>query len=514
MAPRCGPRLAPEGFTIDEGKFVSILGVSRDITDRRHAEMALHASEERFRALFENSQLGTFIIDLDGRFLESNQLFCDMLGYEMGDLMGLSLNDVTLPPLDVKRTVAVRRLLEQNLDTTDAESDFRRKDGKMWNGTMSLTVLKDQNGVKRNLLGMLHSVTPEKESEEGLAESERRFRTLFQNTQLAITIAGLGGEIVETNDQFAKMMGYPQEDLKGKNIYDLFTPRIRPEESELVNSLLKHQADKANVDRHWVRKDGSMWWGHVVGSLLYDDQGIPKHILAVIVDITERKNSEMKMAIANRKLTLLGDLTRHDVKNRLSAMSGFMQLADMKETDPQIKSYLTKASQLATDIAAQMDFTKEYQGLGSQEATWISLSQECFSPNSGMDLGNIALEYDLSGLEIFADPMVPKGFRNIIENACKHGEHVSKIALSFREVEWGLELIFEDNGIGIPDSEKQMIFEWGYKNRMGHGLHFVSELLAITGMSIKETGEYRKGARFEIFVPSGSYRIVGKTELH
>ncbi len=502
------------GMYDEEGKFVSILGVSRDISDRHYAETALRASEDRFHALFENSQLGTFVIDLDGKFLESNQLFCDMLGYEMDDLMRANMSDVTNPPVDVKRTDAVRRLLEQNLQNTDTESDFRRKDGKVWNATMSLSVLKDQNGVKRHLLGVVHDVTPRKEREDGVAESERRFRTLFQNSQLAITIADLSGEIMETNEQFAKMMGYPSEELKGLNIYTLQTPRIQPEDSELINSLLNHQADKANVDRHWVRKDGSMWWGHVVGSLLFDDQGVPKYVLAVIVDITERKTSEMKMAIANRKLTLLGDLTRHDVKNRLTAMSGFMQLAEMKEADPQVKTYISKASQLAADISGQMDFTKEYQELGSQEATWIPLAKECLSARNGMELGNITLECGLGGVEVFADPMVPKGFRNIVENAAKHGEHVTRISVSYKVVDWGLELIFEDNGVGIPDSAKQLIFEWGYKNRMGHGLHFVSELLAITGMSIRETGVYGKGARFEVFVPSGSYRISGTEEPH
>ncbi|MGD0817145.1 MAG: PAS domain S-box protein [Methanomassiliicoccales archaeon] len=491
-----------------EGKFVSILGVSRDISERRYSEAALRTSEKRFRTLFENSPLGTFIVDLEGNFLESNQLFCDMLGYEMDGLMRVNMREVTDPPVEVKRTAAVRRLLEQNLENTDTDSDFKRKDGTVWNGALSLAVLKDQNGVKRHLLGMVHDVTEKRKMEDNVAESERRFRTLFQNTQLAITISGMDGKIVETNEQFSRMMGYSSDELKGKNIYELQTPRIIAEDSELVNALLKH-VDSANFDRHWVRKDGSTWWGHVVASLLYDDHGKAMHILAVILDITERKDSEMKVAIANRKLTLLGDLTSHDVKNRLSAMSGLLQLAEMKANDPQLRTYLSKASKLAVDIAGHMDFTKEYQKLGSQEATWISLAQECFSTRSGLDLGNIQLDCGLYGVEIFADPMVPKGFRNIIENAAKHGEHVTKITVSYQETDGGMSLIFEDNGIGIADAEKKMIFEWGYKNRMGHGLHFVSEMLAITGMSIKETGEYGKGARFEVFVPNGSYRIDG-----
>jgi|GEM_PF-1151364 len=496
------------GLYDPHGKFLSILGVSRDVSERRYAESALRASEKRFRALFENSPFGTFIIDLDGNILESNQLFCDMLGYDMDELLRSNMRNVTDPPVEVKRTAAVRRLLEQNLENTETECDFQSRDGTVWYGNLSLSVLKDQSGMKKHLLGMVHDVTKNKRVEDAVAGSERRFHTLFHNTQLAITIAGLDGTIEDVNEQFSNMMGYSVDELRGMNIYQLQTPRIKAEDSELVNALLQRQEEKVNVDRQWVTKEGSTWWGHVVGSLLYDDHGNPKSVMAIILDITERKKSEMQMVIANRKLTLLGDLTRHDVKNRLSAMSGFMQLAEMKVTDPQVRSYLSKASQLAVDIAGQMDFTKEYQKIGSQEATWISLSQDCFSLSSGLDLGDIMLDCALSGLEIYADPMVPKGFRNLIENSVKHGGHVTKITLSYQEAEGGIKLVFRDDGVGIPESDKKMIFEWGYKNRMGHGLHFVSELLNITGMSIKETGEYGKGARFEVFVPTGSFRIV------
>ena len=499
------------GLYDHRGKFVSVLGISRDISERRDDKAALRASEKRFRALFENSLLGTFIVDLEGNFLESNQRFCDMLGYGMDEILRVNMSEVTEPPVEVKRTAAVRRLLEQNLENTETNSDFRRKDGTVWYGMLFLAVLKDHNGVKRHLLGMVYDVTSKKEA---VTKSERRFRTLFQNTQLAITIADLDGKIMDTNEQFSKMMGYSSQELRKMSIYDLQTPRITAEESDLVKALIKHDVDNANIDRHWVRKDGSTWWGHVVASLLYDDRGNPKHVLAVILDITERKNSEMKIAIANRKLTLLGDLTRHDVKNRLSAMSGFLQLAEIKANDPQLRAYLSKAAQISVDIAGQMDFIKEYQKLGSQEPTWIQLSKECFAVHSGLDLGDIELDCELCGVEIFADPMVPKGFRNIVENSSKHGEHVTKIKISYHENEGGLVIVFEDDGVGIADSDKRTIFEWGYKNRMGHGLHFVSELLAITGMTIKETGEYGHGARFEVFVPNGSYRIIVPSEPH
>ena len=147
----------------------------------------------------------------------------------------------------------------------------------MWYGTYHSPCTRTRQ-VSSGIAGHVHDVTEKRKVEDAVAESERRFRTLFQNTQLSITIADLDGQIVDVNEQFSRLMGFTLQELKGKNIYDLQTPHIRPEESVLVKSLLKHGSENACVDRQWVRKDGSTWWGHVVASLLYDDNGNPKTV--------------------------------------------------------------------------------------------------------------------------------------------------------------------------------------------------------------------------------------------
>jgi signal transduction histidine kinase len=110
-------------------------------------------------------------------------------------------------------------------------------------------------------------------------------------------------------------------------------------------------------------------------------------------------------------------------------------------------------------------------------------------------------------LEIFADPWLRKVFSNLIDNTLRYAEHVTKISVSFRESENGLDLFFEDNGIGIPSDEKEKIFERGYGKNIGYGLFMVREILAITDLTIRETGEPGKGARYEIHVPKRYYRI-------
>ena len=95
-----------------------------------------------------------------------------------------------------------------------------------------------------------------------------------------------------------------------------------------------------------------------------------------------------------------------------------------------------------------------------------------------------------------------------MENALRHGEHVTKI--SFRSVKHpdGLMIIYEDNGIGIPEKDKDCIFFKGLGKNSGLGLFLIQEILAITGITIRENGEPGKGARFEIFVPAGVFREV------
>ena len=115
---------------------------------------------------------------------------------------------------------------------------------------------------------------------------------------------------------------------------------------------------------------------------------------------------------------------------------------------------------------------------------------------------------DLPQVEIYADPLLEKVFYNLVENSIRHGEGVTEITIWSVETPEGLTLVLEDNGTGVPDSEKEKIFRREYYKNTGFGLFLGREILAITNLSISETGIPGKGARFEIFAPRGTYRFV------
>ncbi|MDD1725180.1 MAG: ATP-binding protein [Methanospirillum sp.] len=102
--------------------------------------------------------------------------------------------------------------------------------------------------------------------------------------------------------------------------------------------------------------------------------------------------------------------------------------------------------------------------------------------------------------------MLEKVFYNLLDNSIRHGKHVSNMRISASREGDNLLVVWEDNGEGVADEDKDLIFERGYGNNTGFGLFLVREILALTDISIRETGTRGKGARFEISVPRGAYR--------
>jgi signal transduction histidine kinase len=116
---------------------------------------------------------------------------------------------------------------------------------------------------------------------------------------------------------------------------------------------------------------------------------------------------------------------------------------------------------------------------------------------------------ELEDIELYADPLLPRIFYNLLANSIQHGDHqMTKIRLYGQLSGETFILFYEDNGTGIPLDEKGKIFEFGYGKGTGFGLFLTREFLGYTGMTITETGEWGKGARFEIVVPPGKFRKV------
>jgi signal transduction histidine kinase len=127
---------------------------------------------------------------------------------------------------------------------------------------------------------------------------------------------------------------------------------------------------------------------------------------------------------------------------------------------------------------------------------------------SMLDFNGIRVEVQRDTLEIFADPLLPKVFENLLDNVLRHGKHVTKLSIHYEiQPDNQLMLVWEDDGIGIADEAKTRIFEWGYGKNTGLGLFLIKEILSLSNITIYEAGISGKGARFCLLIPEGKYRF-------
>lgn len=225
-------------------------------------------------------------------------------------------------------------------------------------------------------------------------------------------------------------------------------------------------------------------------------------------DITEQKLAEEAITAANNKLILLSSLTRHDIFNQITALSAYLELARMENEQATLNEQIDKMTKSLEVIRLQMEFTRDYEVMGLKKPSWNSV-EHAFCNNARSFAGKgVSFQCTTGTLEIYTDSMIGQVFYNLIDNSLRHGERVTEIRLHAREDGAGHLIIYEDNGSGVIPEEKEKIFIKGFGKHTGLGMFLIKEILSITGITIKETGIYGKGARFEIRVPSGKFRFT------
>jgi PAS domain S-box-containing protein len=234
--------------------------------------------------------------------------------------------------------------------------------------------------------------------------------------------------------------------------------------------------------------------------------------LCMLRDITDRKVGELALSEANRKISLLANITRHDITNKIVAVHSYLELIRELTTDPRQIQYLDKQEQAVMAINEQIAFTKEYQQLGTEAPSWQDAEKVLRIAKTQVDFGEVSLESTIGSWEILADPMLFKVFYNLCDNAMKYGgPGITRIRISSHRDERDLVIVVEDDGAGISAQDLPRLFERGYGKHTGLGLFLSREILSITDITIQVTSPPGKGAHFEIRVPAGKFRSTGDT---
>ncbi|KUG12495.1 multi-sensor signal transduction histidine kinase [hydrocarbon metagenome] len=338
-----------------------------------------------------------------------------------------------------------------------------------------------------------------------LEASEEKFSRAFEaNTALMAVSTIDEGRIIDVNTTFLEALRYPREEVIGKTVSDL---GVYPS-PETRNALIRQfnlSGQLRNVEVTLRRKDHSLLHG-LVSATAIEVAGIP-HLLTVVLDITALKQGEDALRQANRQLTLLSGITRHDINNQLMALNGYIALLHENVPDPGLQDYFAAVTDASARIAEMIRFTADYEQIGANPPVWQGARAVVEDAAQDVALGSVRLVNDIpEDLVVFADPLIVRVFSNLAENAVRHGGPVTTIRFSGREQDGMYLILCEDDGVGVPAAAKEEIFERGVGKNTGLGLFLSREILAITGITIRETGEEGEGARFTITVPEGCYR--------
>jgi signal transduction histidine kinase len=194
------------------------------------------------------------------------------------------------------------------------------------------------------------------------------------------------------------------------------------------------------------------------------------------------------------------------------ALGAFLELigdtsSPADKTD--FEDFITKAKNIVATIERQISFTKDYEDLGVNAPVWKDVGACAGKAMAGLAFGKIHVAIDTGDLEVYADPMLEKVFYNLFDNALRYGgDGLSIISITSGSAGTSRMLVIEDNGIGISPEDKGQLFTKGFGRHTGLGLFLSREILAITGITIAETGTFGAGARFELTIPEGIFRFV------
>jgi PAS domain S-box-containing protein len=380
-----------------------------------------------------------------------------------------------------------------------------RKDGMTrWVEISAVKILWD--GIPATL-NFLIDITKRKRAEIALQESEERYRILAEGAQVGIITCDLNGTIIYLNPKILDLVGSQSEsDTKKINLLT-FQPLIDAGLSGVLAKTLN-----SGISTAFEFAYTSVWGKYVyyLGHISpLTREGKISGAYIILDDISTLKNSEEVVSESNQKLRLLTSLTRHDILNQITLIYLLQNLAICSEDLSKSQEYIGRAQQVTGQIEKTIGFTREYENFAIVTGGWQNVSRIIESVREEFPDMMISLENNIpERLEIYADPIIRKVFYTLLENALRHGRKLTRVTFSFQEQDQGAIISCTDDGIGIPDNEKELIFEHGYGKNTGLGLFLARELLSITGLAIRETGVHTEGAGFEIIIPARKYRIA------
>jgi PAS domain S-box-containing protein len=304
--------------------FLAIMVI--DITERKRAEAALRASEERWRTVYETAAVGIVTLDLDLRYLTANTAFQRMTGYIEDELRDLTAHRIAHEDDRVTTQEVIDDVSAIPQRSRRRETRYRRKDGEIIWADVNSSLIPGTDGTPVFLASMAVDITERKRAETALRASEERWRAMVETAPVGIaTLDFEHKRYLTANESFQRVTGYTEDELRQLTAFDITHEDNRAATQQRIESGAMGVLQR----KRYRRKDGEIIWAEVTAFVVPATDSTPAFLGAVIVDITERKRAEEALQQAQADLAqlnrvmLLGEMTAsiaHEINQPIAAV--------------------------------------------------------------------------------------------------------------------------------------------------------------------------------------------------
>ena len=280
----------------DAGRLLYLVVIAEDIDERKRALEELRASEARFKAVFDNTAIGVAMMTLDRRIVQVNATASRITGYSAEEIFTINPTDMIVPEDRALDRDLFLELVAGQRDQYLIEKRYIRRDGSVFWGRINFALVRDALGEPLYIVGMIEDINEEKAAQQTLAESEARFRAMFENSAVGMGLMSLDRVVIDSNPAMCAMLGYTREELIGQSPAMVTHPDEFLQSTDQFRQLLSGEISHYITDRRYVRRNGEVFWARVSMSIVRDPNGKPLYLVGLINDIDAQKRSAERLA--------------------------------------------------------------------------------------------------------------------------------------------------------------------------------------------------------------------------
>jgi len=513
------------------------LGMVEDITERKQVQEEASYERDLMQTLLDNIPDYIYFKDRDRRFVRASNFFGDLFGCSLDEIIGKK--DEDLFPEEIAKETASddRRVIETGIPLIDKEEGGKSiGGGEHWVLTTKLP-WRDKEGNIIGLFGISREITRRKQTEEALRESEKKYRTLFEDSRDPVVIATREGKLVNVNQAWLDLYGYTREEIADLNAWQLY---VNPDDRSRFQQKIEQEGSVKDSEVRHLRKDGTEIECLVTSTMRRANDGSIVGYEAIVRDITEKKKLEAQLGQA-QKVEAIGTLAggiAHNFNNLLMGVMGNTSLM-LLETDSSHPNYerlesIEKSVQNGSRLTRQL---LGYAREGSYEINPISLNHlvKETSDSFAMTKKEIRVHQDLAkdlfginadqgeiaqvllNLYVNAADAMPGGGDLFLKTMNVSHKEISDKPYKVKPGNYVL-LTVRDTGIGMDRKTLERIFDpffttKGLAEGTGLGLASVYGIVKAHGGYIDIDSEKGKGTTFSIYLPATEKEVKEEREV-